>query len=100
MVAEVTGAGRQRSHEFLYWEFYERGGKRAVRFGKWKAVQLNLKGVGQQDGVELYDLSKDLGEENNIAEDHPDVAQRAREYFAAAHTPSEFWSFGAKKKRK
>ncbi|MDG1898104.1 MAG: arylsulfatase [Fuerstiella sp.] len=99
MVSEVTGTGRQQPHEFLYWEFYERGGKRAVRFGKWKAVQLNLKGVDQQDGVELYDLSTDLGEENNVAADHSEHVQRARKYFAAAHTPSEFWAFGRQKKK-
>ena len=100
IVPELTGAGGQKKHEFLYWEFYERGGKRAVRFGKWKAVQLNLKGVDQKDGVELYDLSKDVGEENDVAAAHGKVVERAREYFAAAHTPSEFWSFGPKKKKK
>ena len=80
-------------------KIYERGGKRAVRFDKWKAVQLNLKGVDQQDGIELYDLSKDLGEEDNVAADHAGAVQRAREYFAAAHTPSEFWSFGTNKRK-
>ena len=101
MVAELTGTGTQRQHEFLYWEFYERGGKRAVRFGDWKAVQLNLKGPNQKEGVELYDLSKDIGEENDVAAAHGDKVERALEYFASAHTPSEFWKFGGKvKKRK
>ncbi|APZ96561.1 arylsulfatase [Fuerstiella marisgermanici] len=98
MVSELTGEGSQTPHEFLYWEFYEKGGKRAVRFGNWKAVQQNLTGVNQKDGVELYDLSSDIGEEHNIADDHPDQVKRALEYFAAAHTPSEFWSFGRRKK--
>ncbi len=98
MMSELTGEGSQTPHEFLYWEFYEKGGKRAVRFGNWKAVQQNLTGVNQKDGVELYDLSADIGEENNIAASHPDQVKRALEYFAAAHTPSEFWSFGRRKK--
>ena len=100
MVPELTGQDDQQPHEFLYWEFYERGGKRAVRFGNWKAVQLNLKGVDQKDGVELYDLSKDIGEENNVAAQHPKLVTRASEYFQAAHTPSEFWKFGSRKKKK
>ena len=100
MVAELTGQGTQDKHEFLYWEFYERGGKRAVRFDKWKAVQLNLKSATQKEGVELYDLSKDIGEENNVAASHPKLVARALEYFAGAHEPSEFWKFGAKKKKK
>ena len=99
MVAELTGEGSQQHHEFLYWEFYERGGKRAVRFGKWKAVQMNLKSTDQQDGVELYDLSSDVGEEHNIAANYPNVVRRAQEYFASAHTPSEFWSFGGGRRK-
>jgi arylsulfatase A-like enzyme len=98
LVAELTGTGQQQNHEFLYWEFYERGGKRAVRFADWKAVQLNLKSVDQQDGIELYDLGSDPGEQHDIASQHPDLVARAREYFTTAHEPSQFWTFGRKKK--
>ena len=98
MVPEITNKGPQKKHEFLYWEFYEQGGKRAVRFDQWKAVQLNLTGVDQMTGVEIYDLSKDIGEETNVANQNPQVVERALEYFSAAHTPSEFWQFGARKK--
>ena len=97
MVAELTGKGTQRQHEYLYWEFYERGGRRAVRFGDWKAVQLNVKSVDQESGIELYDLSKDLGEENDVAEQHPGLVAKAREFFKHAHQPSEFWKFEKKK---
>ena len=35
-----TAAGRaQKNHEYLYWEFPERGFSQAVRFGDWKAVR-------------------------------------------------------------
>lgn len=100
MVPELTGTGRQPQHEFLYWEFYERGGKRAVRFGDWKAVQRNLRGVEQQDGIELYRISTDVSEEHDIASAHSDVVAKARQYFLSAHEPSEFWSFGRKAKAK
>ena len=40
---------------FLYWEFFSGGFKQAVRYGNWKAVK--IKGE-----MELYDLSKDIGE--------------------------------------
>ena len=98
IVPELTGEGTQALHEFLYWEFYEKGGKRAVRFGNWKAVQQNLAGADQKDGVELFDLSQDIGEENNIAADQPEIVGQALDYFASAHTPSEFWAFGRRKK--
>ena len=100
MVAELTGNGIQQPHEFLYWEFYEHGGKRAVRFDNWKAVQLNLKSTKQQTGIELYDLNNDVGEKSDIGSQHPKLVKRAQQYFAAAHTPSEFWQFGSTKKKK
>ncbi|MEZ6123126.1 MAG: arylsulfatase [Planctomycetaceae bacterium] len=99
LVPELTGAGAQKQHEYLYWEFYEQGGKRAVRFGNWKAVQKNLKSADQADGIELYDLETDLGEETDVSAEYPDQVRKAVQYFQAAHVPSEFWSFGAGKKK-
>jgi arylsulfatase A-like enzyme len=98
MVAALKGQ-RQRQHEYLYWEFYERGGKRAVRFGDWKAIQQNLNN-DKNAPIELYDLSQDIGETTNVADQHPELIERARRYFKAAHTPSPFWSFGPKRTAK
>ena len=77
---------RQEQHEFLYWEFHERGSAQAVRFGRWKAVRL------PGGTLELYDLETDLGETTNIAADHPEEVAKARECLAQARTESEFWS--------
>ena len=99
LLPELTGKDSQPRHEYLYWEFYERGGKRAVRFGDWKAVQLNLESVDQVEGIELYNLSSDISESNDVAQMHPKHVAAARQMFAEAHTPSKFWSFGRKKKR-
>jgi len=92
----LGNAEDQKKHDYLYWEFYERGGKRAARFGKWKAVQLNLsKGMNQP--VELYDLSKDEGEENDLSGQNPEVVDEALKIFNDAHTPSPNWDFAKKK---
>lgn len=100
MVPTLTGKQQEKKHPYLYWEFYERGGKRAVRFGKWKAVQLNLhKNLNSK--IELYNLSNDIGENKNIANDHPDVVAKAKDFMKDAHQPSEFWTFrGGKPKPK
>ena len=76
-----------REHEALYWEFYERGSAQAVRSGRWKAVRKPMF-VGE---VELYDLSRDIGEAHNIAEDHPDVVERMVRLMERNHTPSPRW---------
>jgi len=61
----------QEQHEFLYWEFNEsRGPIQAVRSADWKLVRF----FGEPP--ELYDLSTDIGEENDVAERYPDVVQR------------------------
>ncbi|GMV93120.1 MAG: arylsulfatase [Candidatus Hydrogenedentota bacterium] len=76
----------QKQHEYLYWEFHEGGFKQGVRSGDWKAVR-----NGKDEPLELYDLSTDIGETNNVAEEHPDVIQRIEEYLKVARTDNEHW---------
>lgn len=86
----------QKSHDYLYWEFHERGGKRAVRFGpegRWKAIQLNLNKAGPDGPVALYDLAGDPREEKDLAAKRPDLVKRARAIFDEAHTENEFFKF-------
>ncbi|HUT11133.1 MAG TPA: sulfatase-like hydrolase/transferase, partial [Thermoguttaceae bacterium] len=62
----LQGRSQEQSHhEYLYWKF---GNKEAVRMGTWKAVRL-----AADQPIELYDLARDVGESENIAEKHPDV---------------------------
>lgn len=81
---------KQKTHEFLYWEFSPQGGKQAVRMGDWKGVRLNL----QKDAnapFELYNLKDDLGETKNVASEHPDVVARMEEIIRAEHVESELF---------
>lgn len=87
----------QEAHDDLYWEFFERGGRRAARMGMWKAVQYDVNKRGPDAPVEIYDLEKDPGETNNLAKNHPDLVTRAKEIFEEAHTESEFWKFSWEK---
>ncbi len=80
----------QKEHYFLYWEFHERGGKRAVRFGPWKAVQLNLQ-KNANGPIELFNLEKDIGETQNVAAAHPEQIAKVKTLFREAHTPSKVW---------
>lgn len=89
----------QRRHDYLYWEFHEQGGKRALRFGDWKAVQLGMN-QAQPGSVELYSLKKDPAEENDVAASHPEEVARAVKYFSGARTESVFWNFGPKPGKK
>lgn len=96
LVPTLTGKGEQTEHEYLYWEFYERGGRKAARWGQWKAVQLNVS-KDLNAPIEIYDLSADPGEEKNLAAEKPELVARAKEIFADAHVESPLWTFGPKK---
>ena len=88
----LLGKKNQKQHEYLYWEFHEQGGKTAVRKGNWKAVKLNVNKT-PQGALELYDLSKDIGETTDLAPQHPEVIKEMEEIMKEAHTPSEIFQF-------
>ena len=89
----LTGEGEQTQHEYLYWEFHERGGRLAARKGDWKAVQYEV--LSQPDGpLELYDLATDVGEQNDVAAQHPEVVEEMKAVFRSARTPSPVFAFG------
>lgn len=87
--------GKQKNHEFLYWEFHEGGSQQAIRMGDWKAIRTRLGAA-----LELYDLGKDLAETTDVAARHPDVAARMETILKTARTESAVWPLkaGAKKK--
>ncbi len=88
----LTGVLNQPEHDYLYWEFHERGGRIAVRQGDWKAVRYNV--LTEPDGpLELYNLAEDIGEENNVAAEHPDVVAQMEEILQNARTPSPVFTF-------
>jgi arylsulfatase A len=89
---ELLGKKKQKEHEYLYWEFHEQGGKIAVRMGNWKAVKLNVDKI-PQGAIELYDLSKDIGETINLAASNPDIVKKMEEIMKEAHKPSEVFPF-------
>lgn len=83
-------ANQQNTHEYLYWE--AAGQKQdivqqAVRWGNWKAVRNKA-----NDPLELYDLSKDIGEEHNVATQHPEVMQKITAICREAHKPERKYS--------
>jgi len=83
---------QQRQHEYLYWEFHEQGKKQAVRLGPWKGVRLNV--AKNPDGpIELYNLEDDIGEQHNIAAQHPDIVAKIAKIMKQARTPSQHWSW-------
>jgi arylsulfatase A-like enzyme len=76
----------QPTHDFLYWEFHERGFQQAVRMGAWKAVRLR-----KDAPLELYNLDADPGEQQDVAVAHPAIVKKIETYLATARTDNPQW---------
>jgi arylsulfatase A len=85
-MARTLRGEQQPGHEFLYWEFHERGFQQAVRMDHWKAIRLK-KGAP----LELYDLPDDPNEQHDLAKDRLPVIDKIEKYLATARTESTQW---------
>ena len=83
----------QSVHNFLYWEFPEYGGQIAIRMGDWKVIRRNLKQSGENHTLELYNLTVDPEELNNVATDHPHILDTASDIYDNEHIKSEIEEF-------
>jgi hypothetical protein len=50
--------------------------------------------------VALYDLSKDIGETNDLAKKHPNLVKKAVGFMEEAHHPDPKWKIPGGKKQK
>ena len=79
--------------DYFYWESHQKGFHQAIRDGQWKGVRHGLRAP-----LELYDLSADIGEKNDIAGRHADVAARLTALLNAARTENADYPPEGKKK--
>ena len=76
----LTGEGHQQQHDHLYWEFHETD-MIGVRMGQWKLVV-------ERGQCRLYDLSRDLHEDRDVAAEHPEIVSQMKTFIHQDHTPS------------
>lgn len=78
--------GPAPQRECFYWELHEGNPKQAIRFANWKAVR-----NGPNRKIELYDLSKDTAEQNDLAESQPEKVKQAEALMLQAHVDDPNW---------
>jgi arylsulfatase A-like enzyme len=84
--------GKQQQPDYLYWEFHELKGRVAIRKGNWKGVRYDVS-VNPNSPLELYDLSKDPSEKNNVAAQNPEVVRELDQLIKGARTVSPINKF-------
>ena len=92
---ELTGKSQnQKKHEYLYFEFPEKGGQVAVRLGDWKGVKSNMK-KNKNAPWEIFNLKIDKKETVDLAAQHPELVKKFEEIVKKEHSPAQFkeWEF-------
>jgi arylsulfatase A-like enzyme len=79
LLGEKAAGRKQQQHDMLYWEYLTQV---AVRKDHWKAIHPMPKAPW-----ELYDLSTDLSESTNVADQHPDLLKEMQAFAKQEHQP-------------
>jgi arylsulfatase A-like enzyme len=93
LVDALTGGPIADPHEYFYWDYGHCRDRydQAVRIGNWKGIRL-----GRDADVQLYNLETDIGEEHDVAAQHPEIVARIEEIMKTAVTPSPRYPVGKK----
>lgn len=94
----LLGQESQPIHAHLYWEFHERGGKQAVRMGKWKGIKRDV--LSGNETIQLYDLDQDPGETKDLSAEYPDIVEEIRQLMQSSRNEDPEWPFEEKIKKK
>lgn len=85
--------GKQpQKHQYLFWDFAGYGGQIAVRYQDWKGIIKDIK-KNPNAKLELYNLKHDIGERNNVADNHPDIVHHLESIIRQARKRPEINDF-------
>lgn len=88
----LLGKGNQKQHEYLYWEYNVKGGRKAVRKENWKAVMYYVS-KPNKTSFELFNLDNDVEEKYNVANKYPEIAKELRMLIENTGTESKAFPF-------
>lgn len=93
LIPYLTGKNKQPPHEILFWRHHTDA---AVRMGKWKLLRQ------EEDPLELFDLSKDIGEKTNLAKENPEVVAKMNAALKKweSELAKPLWGYGKLKRKR
>lgn len=91
VVDALAGGAVPESRPCLYWDYGHCRDRydQAVRMDQWKGIR-----HGKDAPLQLYNLEQDLGEEHDVAAQHPDIVRRIQAAMDQAVTPSPRYPIG------
>jgi arylsulfatase A-like enzyme len=92
IAAALKGEKQSQSRNHLYWDYgHCRGNQyvQAVRLGDWKGIRSAVTGH-----IQLYDLSRDIGEAKDVALTRPRIVDQIRRIMDQAVTPNPRYEIG------
>ncbi|MFK8111866.1 MAG: sulfatase-like hydrolase/transferase [Rubripirellula sp.] len=98
-VSDIWRGSNRLRKKPLFWKVSSSGGAPAMREGKWK---LHLNGRRSDAEIELYDLSTDPSELENLADTQPTIAKRLKSTLKkwVTELPTTYVKTGEKEKKK
>ncbi len=94
ILPELRGKRQKQQHDYLYWEFHEGQGKRAVRRGDWKLIELNVRNAKQRK-FELYNIATDPSEKNDVAVENRELVDELKQLLFNTRSQSQLFKFPA-----
>lgn len=92
----LLGESQNDTHDYLYWEFHEKGGKQAILQDDWKLIRLGLN-TPKNIKTELYNLKDSPTESDNVYSKNPEKARDLEKLMDSARTTSPIKEFNFKK---
>jgi arylsulfatase A-like enzyme len=89
---------KQKKHDFIYFEYPEKGGQVAIRMGDWKGVRLDVR-KNPQAPWQIFNLKKDINETTDVAAQQPEIVKQFEVIQKREHQTAHIkeWEFIAPK---
>ena len=91
ILPSILDRGKQEQHQYLYWEYPERGGQQAVRIKNWKGLRDSTRTGNRK--IMLFNLDNDLTEDIDLSEANPEIVNMIEKIMTNEHQQPEIERF-------
>ena len=84
----------QKKHDYLYFEYPEKGGQLAIRMGEWKGVKTEVR-LHPENKWQLFNLKNDRSESSDISVEHTELIKKFESIVQKEHQQAHIqeWEF-------